>query len=295
MRAQSIRLYEEFLIMLSSRLVASSSDLTKSLRILATRPSLLVVIALLAACVQAPYTTKEYVSEKAVQGSILKKCEGDKSSVCTWSRPSFSGKAAQMCESVTGSTDHLISWNSIARGYYAAVNPAGKATCGTNLELLYSAVGLPIDQTSIKKACNPNNLAINSVTQADANVLRTLNNSIENLRCAYPSANQSIGSALDIPCSNQVYVSGSAGGIIRIEGISADRIAAFMNISSSDPQPPTVFKVDQACADQLNGKNCPKTRLQTSDCKNDTGANGLPGSTAAVEYWDDGWKKLSPQ
>lgn len=214
-----------------------------------------------------------------------------KLSILKVSRPAFSGAAAKMKCGTNMSRNHLLSWESIRDGYYAALNPGSTNSCDQNLALLYDSVGLTLstqDVKDIKAACSSSNLSNNSVTTADQTVLDTLNSSTANLRCGHASSNQSVGGALDVPCSNQTY--NSSKNRIEISGTAASRLTSFLSIDTTNPQPPYFYKTNQSCG---GSGTCSNTRIQTSDCINDVGASQMPSSNAPVYYDRKGtWTQL---
>lgn len=210
-------------------------------------------------------------------GGIAPTGNPNKAAILQVARPNFTGNAANMNCGQNRSRDHTLSWQSIRNGYYAALNPSNNTTCANNLGLLYDSVGLARNNNDIAAACANNNITNNNVTQADTTVLSNLNSSTANLRCGYSGPNQSVGGALDVPCGDQAY----ANNRIEITGNTATQIAAFLSIGTTVPQPFSVFKTNQACN---GGGGCSNTRLQTSDCSNDVGAQNLPASNAPVVY-----------
>lgn len=200
-------------------------------------------------------------------------------------RPGFVGVPA--CPPGT-SRNHLISWESIRDQYVAALDPRPPSTCAGNLGLLYASVGLPAQPAEIAAACAPANVSRNEDTAADRTVLSRLNSSTANLRCADPRANQSIGGALDVPCSDQRY--DAAARRIEITGITAARLTAFLGVGSTVEPTLYFFETDQPC-----GGTCSNTHLQTSDCSNDVGAHHMRPSSAQVVFGGGGhWRALSP-
>lgn len=209
----------------------------------------------------------------------------NKDAVRRATRPGFVGVPA--CPAGT-SRNHLISWESIRDQYVAALNPRPPSTCVGNLALLYQSVGLPPDPTAIGAACAPANVGQDQDTPVDRTVLSRLNSSSMNLRCSDPRANQSIGGALDVPCSDQRY--DAASQRIEITGIAAARLTAFLGIGSTVEPTLYSFQTDQPC-----GGACSNTHLQTSDCRNDVGAHHMPPSRAQVVFGGAGhWRVLSP-
>ncbi|MEX1365997.1 MAG: hypothetical protein AB1Z98_22915 [Nannocystaceae bacterium] len=220
----------------------------------------------------------------------------NKSSILNAPRPPFTGAAASLSCGANMSRDHMLSWESIRAGYYAALNPLG-STCAANVTLLYESVRLAPDTSAIANACTSANLSTNSVTPVDAAILSALNSSIDNLRCGHASANSSLGSALDVPCGDQRFNPGYMGtGRIEITGDAGEQLSSFFSIQTSTPRPPHFFKVDQpGCTSPITPSAvCDDQRLQTSDCANDTGAGTLPASTKPVFYQDaaGNWEEL---
>ncbi|MEO1480890.1 MAG: carbohydrate-binding protein [Myxococcota bacterium] len=221
-----------------------------------------------------------------------------KDDILTLPRPSFTTATQNALTCGQGETrDHTISWESIQKGYYAALNPSSGTTCEENVELLYSAVNLAPNMNLITDVCAASNFSSSNpsnVTADDEEVLKALNSSLANLRCGYSSPNSSIGGGLDVTCADQtIGVDAYGNDEIQVSGASAAQISAYNSIQSIDPQPLYYYKVNQTCSGGAvsGGAVCGKDRLQTSDCSNDSGA-AMPASNTPVVYWDNvsgGW------
>lgn len=159
--------------------------------------------------------------------------------------------------------------------------------------LLYDFVQLARDSALIGRVCTPGNLSNNTVTADDSTLLRDLNSSLANLRCGYSSSNSSLGRALDMPCEDQTY--NSFGNRIEITGPSADAIAAFLSIDSTDPKPFVYYPIQQTtCVNPLTMPACANIRLQTSGCQNDSNAVSMMTWTGDTYYWKGGaWEKMN--